>query len=280
MKFKYLMPVFIFFLINISFAEETSVYNSEFAENSKTYLFADSVRIRKDPDAAKSNVIDTLNIGYKITILTKSDQIMVIDGYKDYWYKVTYKKNGKDSIGYVWGGMLSLGYSAKGDLLFLIGIKKYNEKGGFTGECKLVKNNKLISSAAFEPHYISMGDDNGIYDYTVTTELSDSKGLAGLNSVLRINFIYGACGYPVGNIWIGHSTDKLYYIGKDTSIYEAGVFQVEEKYIFPADKNGTKNTVKLISESSEFDEKTEDYKLKDKQEKKFKWENNQLNEIK
>jgi len=280
MKLKYLIPLFVFILVKISFAEENSIYSGEFIENSQTYIFGDNVRVRKEPDAQKSNVIETLNIGDKITIQKKTDQTMIIDGYKSFWYKVSYKKNNKDSSGFIWGGMFSLGYAVKGDMLLLAGIKKFDENKGFIGECKLVKNNKIISSAGFEPHHLSMGDDIGVYGYSFTTELKDNKGLDGLKGVFRIFMDYGACGFPRGNIWIGYSDEKLYYIGKDTSISEAGVFQVNEKYIFPSDKKTDKDTVILVNESYEFNEKTEKYKLTKKQETKYKWKNFKLNPVK
>jgi len=205
---------------------------------------------------------------------------MVIDGYKENWYKINYRKNNKDASGYIWGGLFSIGFSIKGEKKFLTGIKSFNPNNGFTAECRLVEKGKILSAAAFIPHYLSIESDEGVYDYSVTSELKGGMGLEGIENTVKIFFNYEACGYPRGNVWIGYGKDSLYYITRDTSVSEAGVFQVEEKLIFPADKKAEKNTVILVSESFEFNESINDYKLSEKKETKFIWKNFKLYELK
>jgi hypothetical protein len=279
MKIKCFILVLILFTLKISSGEEISVYRYSFLENSGTYIFGDNVRVRKDPEIKNSNAIDKLNTGDKITIIKKTDQVMVIDGYKEYWYKIAYRKNNKDLEGYVWGGLFSICYSVKGDKLFLAGIKKYNDNG-FTAECKLVEKGKVLSSVVFEPHYLPDGINEGVYEYTVSAWLEDGKALEGIGNVFRIFFNYEACGYPRGNVWIGYGKDQLYYIGKDTSVSEAGVFHVEEKFVFPSESKSAKNLVILVNDSYDFDERLNDYKLTEKKETKFTWANNKLNPVK
>lgn len=276
MKIKYLILILFFIPIKLSYSEDVSIYPYGFQENSVTYLFGDNVRVRKEPFVKEGNITDTLNAGEKIKIIKKTDLVMALDGYKEYWYKISYMKSGKNSEGYIWGGLLSIGYSAKGEKLFLIGLKKYSPDGGFTGECRLVEKGKIISSVQFNPHYVNLGDNEGFYDYTVSTGISGSIELEGIEGIIRIFFNYEACGYPRGNVWIGFSKDKLYYIGKDASISEAGVFHAEERYIFPSENKKGKDKVILLSESYEFDENISDYKLTERSETEFIWKDYKL----
>lgn len=277
MKIKFLIPVFIFVLTKIAFSEEICVYNYSFQENLQTYIFGDKVRIRKSPDIKDSNIIDQLNNGDKVTIIQKSDKSMAIDGYKESWYKINYQNNNRNSSGYVWGGFLSIGYSVKGEKLFLIGIRKYNTGTGFLAECRLVEKGRILSAVTFEPHFLPTGQKESEYGYIVSTELKDDSGLEGIENTLKIFLHYDACGYPAGNVWIGYGKDKLYYIGKDTGVSEAGVFHVEEKFIFPAEKKAGKDQVILIHESYDFDESKKDYKLTERKETKYIWKNYRLN---
>ena len=280
MKLKYLIPLFVMILIKITHAGEDSIYHYSFLENSGTYVFGDNVRVRKSPVISDSNIIDQLTIGDKVTIVSRSEQTMVIDGYKENWYKIIYRKKDKDLSGYTWGGFLAIGFSVKGEKLFLAGIKKYNADSGFTAECRLVEKGRMLSSAAFEPHYLNDGSGDGSYGYAVTTELKGGQGLEGIENIFRIFFNYEACGYPRGNVWIGYGKDKLYYIGKDSSVSEAGVFHVEEKFIFPVENKSVKDMVILVNESYDFDESKNDYKLTERKESKFTWRDFKLVPVK
>jgi len=280
MKKFFLLPVLIFlFIAEISFTAENSVYKYGLQENTRTYIFGDNARIRKNPEVKKNNIIDSLTIGEEVTVTGKAGRDMTIDGYRAPWYKISYKKNNRPAEGYIWGGLLSMGFAADRGKLFLMGIKSYNTGKGFTGECRLVVMGKVISTISFDPHYMPDGNNEGAYGYSLSVEIYGSRGLGGLKNVLRIYFNYEACGYPRGNVWIGCSDDKLYYIGRDTSVSEAGVFHVEEKYIFP-DENKIKGQVILVHESSDFDEAVNDYRLTEKKETRFTWENYKLNPVK
>ncbi len=276
MKLKCLIIIFFWFSLEVSYAKELSIYHYSFQENIQTFIFGDNVRVRKEPDSKNENVIDILSAGDNILIIKKTDKFMVVDGYKENWYKISYKKNNKNSTGYVWGGLFSIAYSVKGEKIFLAGIKKYSPDSGFTAECRLVEKGKILSSVAFSPHYLPDGINEGVYGYTVSSELKDGMGLKGVENTFRIYFNYEACGYPRGNIWIGYGNDRLCYIGKDSSVSEAGVFHVEEKYIFPADNKALKDSVILVNESYDFDESKNDYKLVEKKETKFAWKNMKL----
>lgn len=275
--FFFLHVILFLILTDLSIAVENTVYGYEFREGVQTYIFGDNARIRKDPAIRKDNVIDSLAAGVQVTVVSRNDVYTAVDGYKAPWYRISYQKDKGISEGFIWGGLLAIGVVAERDKLILAGIKKYTPDKGFIAECRCVSGGKVISSVSFEPHYMPDGNNEGAYGYAVTTEVYGNRGLDGLENVIRINFSYGACGYPRGNVWIGYCRGRLYYIGRDTSVSEAGVFHVEERYIFPDGNVESKGRVKLVNESYDFDEDIKDYKLTERKEKRFIWENYKLN---
>lgn len=270
MKLKYFFIVLLF-IVNALYPIRSSAYRDYYAVGSVHPVSGDNSRVRRAPDMEKGEIVDTLSAGSYVTISGKTEKSMKVNGYSEYWYRVKYKRNSKDYEGYIWGGLLSITYISMGDRLFLTGIKKYNEENGYTAECRLVVGGRIISSVEFQPHYLPDGSDNGFYQYSSTIEVKGSSALDGIENIIKINFNYGACGYPYGDIWLGYGNGKLYFIGKNSSVAEGGVFHSDEKFIFPDQKKGIRNRVVLIRENSDFDEKTNGYRLTERRESVFLW---------
>jgi len=260
--------------------EKTGIYNFGIIESGGTYLFGDNVRIRKSPEIKEDNVKDTLPAGYAVTVDKKTDKVMSMNGFSSNWYVVSYKNKGKKDSGYVWGGLLSIGYVKSGSDLFLLGIKSFDDKKGFQGECRLVSGGQIASALTIELHDLPEGDTNPFYSYTVSLTLNNGMGLTGLSSVVDIYSQFGACGYPFGHNWIGIAGKKIYYLGKDNSVSEAGVFHYDERMVFPSQDKALKDEVRLVIESFDFDEKIKDYRLSDRKEKRFTWKDYKMEERK
>lgn len=259
---------------------ENIVYNFTFVEGSSTYIYGENVRVRKTPEVREDNVAETLPAGYPVKILQKTDKSMAQNGFREYWCKISFNKSGREMNGYVWGGLIAAGHINIGKDLFLLGFKKYGEEHGFTGECRLIRDGRILSSLPVSLHFIPSGEANPFYGYSISIKLNDNMGLPGLEKIVAINNDYGACGYPRGNIWIGVASGKLYYLGIDSSVSEAGVFHYEEQMIFPSQDKTLKGEVRLVIENFEFDEKINDYRLTDRKEKRYIWKNFKLDERK
>ncbi len=267
------------FLPAVLTGEENIVYNFTFVEGSSTYVFGDNVRVRKAPEVTEINIIDTLPAGYPVKILKKTSKVMAQNGFSEYWYSVSFSRNGKVVTGYIWGGLLAAGYINTGKGLLLLGFKSYGDDE-FTGECRLIRDGRILSSINIKMHFIPSGEPDPFYGYSISLKLNDNMGLAGLDKVVSIYNDYGACGYPRGNVWVGIGGDRLYYIGIDSSVSEAGVFHYEEHMIFPSQDKTLKNEVRLVIESFDFDEKLNDYRLSDRREKRYIWKDFKLEERK
>ena len=276
---KYLLIIFLFFPF-MAWSDENIVYHFSFVEGSKTYIFGENVRVRQAPEIKDNNVIETLPAGYPVKIIQRTDKPMAQNGFREYWCKISFSKNGKEVQGYAWGGVIAAGHVAIGKDLFLLGFKKYEEEHGFSGECRLIRKGEIISRLPVVLHFIPSGEANPFYGYSISMKINDGLGLTGLENIVAINNDYGACGYPRGNVWVGVAKGKLYYLGIDSSVSEAGVFHYEEQMIFPSQDKTLKGEVRLVIENFEFDEKINDYRLTDRKEKRYIWKNYKLEERK
>jgi len=259
--------------------DENIVYNYSFNENAETFIFGNNSRLRKAPEIKGDNIVETLPAGYPVRILEKKSQTMALNGFREYWYRVSFFKSGKKNTGYIWGGLLSAAYVKKGKDILLLGFSKYSEDG-FEGECRLVRKGKIISSLPVKLHFLPSGEEEPFYGYSISMKINNSMGLSGLENVVSIYNEYAACGYPRGNVWVGVASGKLYYLGTDSSVSEAGVFQYEEQMIFPSQDKSLKDEVRLVIESFDFDEKINDYRLSDRKEKRYLWRNFRMEERK
>lgn len=258
----------------VLYADEPFFANG-FAEGALTYVFAEDVRIRTTPEIKEGNVADTLGPGHEIVIIKNQDKTLSLNGLKENWLYAGYKVSGKEKKGYVWGALLALAWVKRGDDLLLTGIRKYSESGGLSAECRLIRAGKILSSVPVDLHYLPESSEL-MYRYSVSMSLHDNRGLAGLENVVGISCSYGACAYPYGNVWVGMAKGKLYYLVKDSSVAEGGVFHVQERVVFPADDKSLKDGVVVITESSDFDEEQNDYILKERKERRMRWKNFRL----
>lgn len=277
-KAVFLLIMIISFPLSAETKSSVCIFGS--LEKGDLYLFDDNVRIRKTPEISDDNVLATLPAGFLVSVTERTEKIMAMNGFSSNWYRVGYSINGKKESGYVWGGLLSIGYIKAGSDIFLLGIKNFDSQKGFTGECRLISGGKIASSLTVQLYDLPDGSANPFYGYNVTLSLNDGMGLTGLSNVVDINCEYGACGYPFGHIWIGIADKKIYYLGKDSSVSEAGVFHYDERMVFPSQDKTLKDEVRLVTESFDFDEKTNDYRLSDRKEKRFIWKNYKMEEHK
>ncbi len=64
-----------------------------------------SVRLRSKPEVKRKNVITTLNYGEKVIILKRSKDMVEINKYKNYWYKIELMNN---KTGWIFGKYITL----------------------------------------------------------------------------------------------------------------------------------------------------------------------------
>jgi hypothetical protein len=272
---KILIFIFLIIICENAYSNEQNVYEGQFGESIKTYTF-DNIKIYKEPVNNDSNIIDTLPIGYEVEIITLMKEKSISRGYEQSWCVIQYNKNSKLLRGYVWGGLLSIGYLSKDTNFLLIGLNEYIKGKGFIGECKLVQNNKLVSNLKIYPPSSEIENQTSDYTYSFRCSILQNTGLNAFDSIIRLFFYPPNDGDEAGNIIVGIKNNNLIFIAKERNRGEGGVGSESESYIFPNEEGGVKDKIKYIYLEYTFDEDKSEDVLTKKIEKYFIWENNKL----
>ena len=241
----------------ISLAQVDCDFNyGEFKVDRTVCLFGDKVNVRSKPSTT-ATVVANLPIGTEVTIVEKTDVTFTIGGYNTNWYYVKFLDKGEEKTGYVWGGLISMASikipnPGAADDLFVCSITSWTAQTNFTMTGRLVRNGQVIHTIDFEP--ISMGFfDPGEYHHCVCIGVSDGHGFKGVKNIVSLEFVYGACGYENGKILLFWDGSKLYYAGKASAVFEAGVFNYFYSIVYPDDeKNGLSNILKIVQTYEEY----------------------------
>jgi len=141
-----------------------------------TAFFGDRVNVRKSP-SIKAKVVKNCRIGSPLKVLKKMVKYEEFGGYVDHWYKV---KIG-NTIGYVWGGLLSDVTLSLGDGYQIV-IRNFSE-GGYSYPPKKYKNHWNVSPDARPALMIRLVKNFKYREYG-----SDSLGESGGFSVNPFRF--------------------------------------------------------------------------------------------
>lgn len=142
--------------------------------------------------------------------------------------------------------------SARDGAVLLLGL----ERGRF--EARAVREGRTVATVALGPTLTSMGAD--LPAYGAFLDSLEDKGFAGAPFVAVARFEYAACGYAqpaIPVIWDGRG----FTVGPEAvSVFEAGVFHVTARLLFPWDAGGARQAVVVQVTTSSFDEALEGYR--------------------
>ncbi|MFB9052487.1 SH3 domain-containing protein [Formosa undariae] len=221
------LALLILFISCLSYGQEIDYSNtySDFENGKNYFMFGDNVAFRAAPDTA-SKAIDVLHIGSEIKILEKSEQTVLYNGIASNYYKVNY--NGK--VGYVLGGLISLGkkekgtskyfytYGKKDDSYYII-IRHLNET---------LDINEVTSALSTQ---------------TFSLEIYDNKGIENIGNIIFVNYLAEACGVEGGGIYFFESHGVMKKVFTISQISDAGVYWFHEELIFPNDTDGVQGKI-------------------------------------
>jgi len=203
-----------------------------FDKKQEVYLLADSVNIRKQPNA-ESAVVAKLPIGTKLTILDKSMTASNIKNIIMPWYLVSF--NGKET-GYVWGGkiaMTSFRSNRNPDIVFHFGMDKVEEEVS-SFQIRVERSNRELQRLTFKGF-------SGYHKQHTCTNISN-KGLSNVDDIIQVDGFAEACGEDAGSIVFFWSNNKLTYIEKLFDIGDGGLFD-RHYFVYPADMEGRKDII-------------------------------------
>lgn len=284
--FNFVIFVLIFFTFTAKFyAQAPPSYTQEeeiakrdtlhlFQKDEISYILFDSINTRETP-SLQGKIVTKLPIGTQVTIKGKSTNCLYLNGITIPWYKIEF---GKNQIGYIWGGKLSLAAekSAKNTkTLFLFGIEKAGINHLFY-TVKAIQNNKEISSVTIN------GFTGILKDHRF--ELLSNKGLENVDDIINIHGYSEFCGDDSGQHVLFWGKEKLQYVELLKSGFDAPYFYTES-FVYPSEIEGEKGVILKHVYSGEYSEDYEDdwgnpsILLSEDSYKKFKWNGTVLIEV-
>jgi hypothetical protein len=235
--------VIIFFLLitNFSFSQKTNYHNPNYdlKNGENYYLFGNDVKFRLLPNLT-SEVIELLKIGTEIQILEKTEYKLNYNGIESPFYKIRYK----NKIGYILGGLISL-------------EKKEFKESSYLFVYKKVEDNYSVIIRHLNEKAELTERISELVNYDFSLDIYDNKGIDNVENILFINYLAEACGIDGGGIFFFQTKTELKKAVEISRVSDAGIYWLEERLIFPTDRNGIKGKIVYQKEIGNYeDEKT------------------------
>ncbi|TDQ25634.1 SH3 domain-containing protein [Tenacibaculum caenipelagi] len=259
--FKIILFVFLGTAIQHVYGQEVYIEplrEFEFTTNQKVYLFGNDVKLRKEPNTG-SEVISLLKIASEVTIVEKSTEKQLYNGFSHHWYKVKHK----DKEGFVLGGLLALDSKKIDDSVYLVTLRK--EKNDtkvlvrvVNGNDEYIENSSILKSTTF------------------SIKVYDNKGISSIKNMIYIDYLAEACGVEGGGCYLFNNGKSLVKSIELSSISEAGLFWFKEDVVFPTDLGGQKGKIILKREGGQIIDEESNHTKVTLETKEFSWEGTQL----
>jgi hypothetical protein len=246
--------LFLFFLL-ITFdvlKAQDDFYNPyfEIKAGDELMLLYDKVKVYEKANTS-SKVIDKLPMGKSVVVKSNTIDRSIINGLELPWIEVSYEHEGKEKVGFLWSGFLSLpveNYATDKSLTFLFGVSKIvsvNQKKNtelvLYMNCKVLSQGKLLAKKEFKSIY------NGL-SYYRNLNVYDNKGLNGIKNILNFDFrnVYysGEYGSQVF-FWDGK---QLAAVKNIKNLSDPPCYYTEE-LIYPNDEGGLKDHILIRADN-------------------------------
>lgn len=232
--------------------------NVDFKPGEAFALFGNDVKFRGSPDVT-SKVIDLLKIGSEVQILEKTDKIIPYNGINSPFYKVKYK----GQVGYILGGLISLEKKQTETVTYVFAYKKEE-----------FQYHLLVRAIDMKNNFIEQVSILGTPSFSV--ELSNNKGLKGVDYILHVNNHPEACGVVGGDIYFFQTENGFKKAIETTVFSEAGINWYTEKLVFPTEDNGVENRVLFKKEQGEYGDEASNEIHISSSSRELRWENGEL----
>jgi hypothetical protein len=248
------MRIYLFFLLfSVSvIAQKDYTFSSSyrtFEVGQSFYLLTDKAKIFPSPFISPNPIVE-LSTGHSVTIIERMDEVIKMNGYRTNWYRVSFLSNGKEQIGFVWGGDIasyvfpSLNFP---DTLFLYGIEKIEmvDRGNYSEESIMLKI--IALRKGFVLNQLQFEAIGTLYTDTQGSALGN-KGLNSIQDVIEIAFNDGYCGGVSAAVTIFWDGTKLHFIDLLTNSFSSETFS-SKFFVYPADKHGKNQFITLREEA-------------------------------
>jgi hypothetical protein len=276
MKVRFIV-LFIFFQF-FGYSQDESNQSSYWGNDKKEAVIAvKNCYVRSEPNSA-SKLLDSLQLGKKISIKNNSENLLKIKNINTNWAEIEYT-NSQDEIskGFIWKGFLALDFIQISNGIFLTRIDKISKKKtdpkenyeDLVFQISIVFLNEKNEELAVKSFQKSLLESKYFENKKI-----GALGLDNLKEIYRISFSGEACGIPTYYFYFGWNGSELINLPEKMQVSDAGVFYHSEKFIFPKEKGGKPNFIfKEVEEAEIVDENDNIYDVTTFMES-YKWNEN------
>jgi hypothetical protein len=233
-----------------------------FKEGEKYRLHADRVNVRTAAQA-DAKVVDNLPIATWITIVAQQEKTFKQSGVNNYWYKISYEKDGKTKTGYIWGALIALSTAEENGLIFTFGYNTSGKNTDKAGQMRAISGGKEISVANFESSILWLGNAPELL-------IQGGRGFDGVKHVVQLNYQEEYCGGAMNTeylFWL--DSKKLQHVHRTSEGADAPMF-ASETLTFPDEEGGKPNSLRVKREVGESGEDGKDI-IESKEDFWLKW---------
>ncbi len=260
--YRYNLFLFCFSFITLISSAQTQYFHEgfEFKENSTAFVFGDGVKLRKEPNV-NSEVVDILNIGDMIKIISKSEKSQVFNGIQSNWYKI---KKG-DQVGYTLKGLISVQKITNNQKQnFYFSLKK---KDNILYLLIRTKDAKTIKYSEITQELI--GDTFELY-LTLTSKLTN------VINILEIDYLAENTGAEGGSTYMFWNGSALKHVADVTSTTDDQGYVFSQELMFPDKTNGLVDKIKFKQEVSILKDKKTNWKKTSLMTRELSWDGIEL----
>lgn len=244
--------LFCLLLIYTTLRAQDDFYNPylDFGPGDELLLLYDNINLYEKANT-NSKVIDNLPLGKSVVVKSNTMSRSIINGLELPWIEVSYERDGKEKVGFLWSGFLSLSvenYATDKSLTFLFGVSKIvsvkqkkNTELVLYMNCKVLSQGKLLAKKEFKSIY------NGL-SYYRNLNVYDNKGLNGIKNILNFDFrnVYFPGEYGVQILfWDGKALSTV----KDIKNLADPPCYYTEELIYPNDEGGLKDHILIRADN-------------------------------
>lgn len=238
-----------------------------FKTGSQQTVFSDTAFVRAAPDGA---VQDTLYAFAAVRIKRRRPQTLAVGRKAAPWYEVAYEVKGVSHIGVIWGGALALAKARRDGVDFAFSVLSYPQlpeagaepepfsTGYTTCAIKARTQEGRVQQCWYNisPESVFFLDAGRDADGKPVYERFGKAGPlpAGARFLVRFYMSGEACGIPSYQISAAWDGTRLVRMPLLESNADAGVWQYEEAYVYPAAQGGMPGHLSIRGVSEEYED--------------------------
>lgn len=261
----------------------------KFEAGKQCLVFSDTAYLRAAPATAAA-IADTVFAFDRISIVDTTGGLLTVGRKEAPWYRVRYRKAGKERTAYLWGGALAIHDFSKDGVQVACGLLSYPMADGW------MKGEQPDGASLRDYNTFSIKAATGrgqqecrfnVYRESAYFQLpTDTNGVAlpvartisgGVPPSARWMTTYGmsgeACGIPGYQLSAAWDGQRLIRMPMLQGVGDGGVYY-DEQFIFPGDRSGKPGVLRVRCETGESEDEEGDKMKVTVKWRDYRWDGN------